>query len=389
MTTLDTSNQTISTISLPHDRVIPTDRRFLNRECANFKQLNKLNVDPKYQEFVRVLDVQKEQDSEDTLYLLHYLTIVDENGNVDLSILNEIGHVRGIILDQNNNIICRSFGFTPELRFENFDQNLDNFRAFKAYEGTVIRLYHWCGRWNLSTHRKIDASNSYWLGPSFGDMFYEAFDLDSESLEKNKCYVFILQHPQNRAIFNVSKPFLPQVAVYDRETCVFNIVQSPEHTFTRESLQEFLDETARDKMAEKAGVILFPENNFAPVKVMSDFYLQLREVRGNEPSLRNRYIRNLNNPTALELLIDNYPEFNRELADRQLDLLCKKLHQEYIIRYVKKSRQQIPKEEHVVLMRCHTWHREDPANNIVRFEKVKETLKSTPAKFLIAMLNRL
>ena len=134
---------TLEIISLPHDRVIPTDRRFLDREFATENQLKKLGVELKYQEFVRVLDTQKEQGSDLTLYLLHYLTIVNTEGVVDQEILGFIGHVRGIILDQDNNIVCRSFGFTPEYSLSQFEnlENLENYTAYTAYEGTVLRLF--------------------------------------------------------------------------------------------------------------------------------------------------------------------------------------------------------------------------------------------------------
>ena len=397
MTTLETSNQEI--ISISNDRVIPTDQRFLDREFATENQLNKLGVELKYREFVRILDTQREQNlgkdfvenSEQTLYLLHYLTVVDSQGMIDQEILSHVGHVRGIILDQDNNIVCRSFGFTPEYSLSQFQdvENIQDYEAFVAYEGTVLRLFWWVNRWILSTHRKIDASNSYWMGPTFGEMFSETFKENEENLDKNSCYVYILQHPKNRAVFNVVKAILPEVAIYHRDTTTFEITQKTKIDLKNMNLQEFMDSSARSKISNKAGIILFGDNPYSPVKIMSDFYLKLREIRGNEPSLRNRYLRNLNDPDALKLLLDNYPEFDFKKVEAQITELCKKLHKDYIIRFIKKSKQQMPKEEHVTLMRCHTWYNEDRENNIVRLESVKNIVKTTPPKFLIAMLNRL
>lgn len=75
-------------------------------------------------------------------------------------------------------------------------QELGKFTVCPAYEGTLLRMFHFGGKWYLATHRKLNAFRSRWAcKDTFGDLFVQALWIEfgrnanfMESIgEKNDC----------------------------------------------------------------------------------------------------------------------------------------------------------------------------------------------------------
>lgn len=382
MSTLET---TMDTITLPETLVVPTDFRFLDREVASLSQLQAVNVDPKWQEWVRIFDTHKESpDSQEKLYLLHYITI--EDCEIYQEAMKEIGHVRGIIMDQENNIVCQSFGYTPEVTLEHYNDLQDEkekYLYYQAVEGTVLRLFYW-NHWFISTHRKIDGSDSYWNGPTFGEMFQELFTEQEEDLDKNTVYIYILQHVENTLIYKsqVSKLFL--VATFKDNQ--LNYITEPLGDL---DLEKYLENTNVNKSPDSVGVLAVnPGSPFNPVKLVSEDYINLKKLRGNTPNLTARYLQLHSDPEQQKNLVKNFPSYEYKSIDRELENLARKIHKGYINLFVKKSGLKFPKEQHVVMMRCHSFYKQDRNNNIVKLDVVKKMLRDTPSNYLQNMLKQ-
>lgn len=361
-------------IPLPENDVVPTDRRFLNRPEATIDQLIAINVDLAYSEWIRVFDTHKEApDSEETLYLLHYITVANDMHDT----MKHIGHVRGIILDQNNNIICQSFGYTKEVTPEQFTNT--NNKYYPVYEGTVIRLF-FHDHWFISTHRKIDASYTRWNGPTFGEMFQEIFD--GTAVDETNVYIYILQHVDHRQLFPVKESRLIHVADF-KETLV--------PTMTAIEITDISKyvEKAFETGCGSTGVGLLTFVNDTPVKIVSERYLDLKNVRGNDPMITTRYIHLFGEPEKQKILVKYFPDYRHEFTavNKAFESLAKEIHRGYIGKFVKRLEVTFPKENHVVMMRCHSWHKLDAKNNIVRLDTVKQMLRTTPANYLNTMIN--
>lgn len=408
----------MTSIQLPLDLVVSTDRRFLNRDQATTELLNIVGVDPKYQEYVRVLD------TKGSLKLLHYIStwVSTDDHSINEEIMRDIGHVRGIVVDtEANRIVCRSLPYTPELVATNASRrdallpaDLANSAIYTACEGTVLRLFHSGDEWHLSTHRKIDANNSYWSGPTFGVMFEELRKFQLADLDTRYCYVFLMSHTENRLVYRINESQLMLIAMYDTETqryLEYNKDYGVGHPATLNpdgvvypTTLQLTDKTAKglaDFIAElslesgsynKVGAIVFPSlTDPHPVKIVSDRYYSVRNARGNDPSLRTRYIQ-LRGTADCGLMINWFTEPGyQEVFDdveAEVDKLVTRLHGMYINRYVNKDFSQLPKEEFVTLQRCHSWHVEDRSANIVTADKVREVVNTTPNHYLFLMLNR-
>jgi len=392
---------------LQHDHVVPTDRRFLNKPMATDSQLDAVGVSSDWREWVRVFDTYTvpvlDSDHVHTYALLHYITTVTDSGKVDEEPMKHIGHVRGIVLHQTTKrdsmgqdkweVVCQSFPYTPEVVLGPTTQELpnpDTHVFFPSHEGTIFRLWHDHERWILSTHRKIDADRSRWSGPTFGDIFRELFTADPSSLNPSVCYSFIAIHAGNRFVYPVTENKLVPVAEYDRSTYKFRITQK--HPLeSGQNLSAVVGEMCLKQNPELAGVIAFHKDSQKPVKVISQQYYDRRMIRGNEASIRTRYVQLRNTPQQA-LLAEWYPEHFKTFSDVEIEIvcLCNYLHGEYMKRFVQKvpreSLERLSKEYHVFIMKCHNWHCENRQRNIVRPEQVEKFLRATETHYLLKML---
>lgn len=387
-------------MSFNSNLVIRTDHRFVDREQPDQQLLDVLGVPQEHAQFLRVLD------RKGPLALVHYLSIYtdDTKQTIDPEPLRHVGHVRGTIVDTETGVIvCRSFPHTPELLSSDpTTQELDVSKAtvYHSCEGTVLRLFFHGDDWHLSTHRKINADDSYWSGPTFGSMYSEVRKFNNDTLNSDYCYIFLLSHPGNRLVFRIPEPHLMLIGVYNKttqqffmpETSQLDGVRLPEPARVSDTaeLVKLVDTTAQ--RFDRAGVIIIPDmTNPRPVKVMSNSYHDLREARGNDPSLRSRYIQ-LRSTPAGTLLVKWYNEDEHQQvfagADQEFDQLVRRIHSMYMNRYVHKQITQLPKEEFVTLQRCHSWHCEDRGTHKVTQARVREFLNGTPSQYLLRMLNR-
>jgi hypothetical protein len=386
--------------TLTKDIVVPSDIRFLSRDPATPELLDILNIEHQWAQHIRIID------RRDGLVLLHYINtwVSSEDHTVNTAPLKEIGIVRGIVIDESaGKIICRSLPYTPEVRSDELDdalpEDLSGWRFYNACEGTILRLFWALGEWHLSTHRKINAKNSYWSGPTFGSIF-EEFNFDLEQLSKELCYVFLVSHNDNRLIYEIPEPRLMHITTFNATNGVYveaelqGCVKPEEITgiTTKKELQTVADEMEAMRRFDRSGVIGFADpTNPCPVRVVNPRYDALRNARGNEPNLRARYVYLRGTPEG-ELLTHWYEnkDYKEVFANVELEVddLVERLHSMYVNRYINKDFSQLPKEEFVTLQRCHKWHTDDYAHNRVTIDRVREFLSDTPPRYLLVMLNR-
>jgi len=114
---------------------------------------------------------------------------------------------RGLIIDKNTGkIVCHSNEGTIDL--ESFIEKVDLGKCVieENLEGTLINLYHYRSRWNVSTKFCINAENSKFRGEkSFRQYFDKVCKIDYDALDKNFTYSFLLQVPENRLVTKMEK----------------------------------------------------------------------------------------------------------------------------------------------------------------------------------------
>lgn len=345
-------------------------------------------------------------DTDDYLRLYHYVHCDDASDD-------DVKASRGIIRD-GDNIVCKTFGYTTEISCNNVDlvkSNIHSFSGCKVYdseEGATVRLWFDVkgNKWRLSTHRKIDANHSRWGSPSaqsFGDMFLDAlrwecvygemrerFDTKNrggifkeycDSLDKNKTYVFLIRNSkENRIVCDA--PEHPQayfIGSFDRSTHLLtegNDSGFPapiSHSF--ETVDDLIEFVSNTDIRKKQGVIVYLPNQ-KQVKVMNKMYLDFFNARGNEPSIKYRYLNVRKDQNMVSMLYTLYPEYIPmfETYENILTDVSRKIHRAYVARYINRQFVSLPQPEFFILQACHGWHIQDRAYNKISLDRVTTTI---------------
>ena len=129
------------------------------------------------------------------LYNVHY------GMNVDDDILNDIGNLRGVVVDVNNKkVVCRSFGYTKSVVASDLSEYQD-LKVKIGYEGTVIRVFKHDGVVYTSTHKKLNPVRSRWGNSiTFLEMYNNLNGPKDELFDEKPyspyVYTFLVVHPQ-------------------------------------------------------------------------------------------------------------------------------------------------------------------------------------------------
>lgn len=335
-------------------------------------------------------------------------------GPEDCSILQQC---RGVVFNDKT-IVMRAFPYTLEIDNNEIKHIEDNISSvfqdcsfYDSYEGTLIRIFNFSGRWFISTHRKLNAFRSKWSSKeSFGTAFKRALESEVENnrnlrdslgveinhqsesllesfqniLDPNKQYMFlVLNNDENRIVCDCPiRPTLFHVGTFVEGELVMNeninIPYPKKHTFT--SIDSLVNYVNNIKISEMQGVIVFAPNN-KQYKVLHTQYLEFFRARGNEPSIKYRYLQVRMQEQMVNKLYDLYPNMSSKFEEYEnaLYAIAQNIYNSYIARFIKKKWVTVAGEEFNVIRECHSFHEQDRKQNRISLDKVIEILnKQTP-----------
>lgn len=329
---------------------------------------------------------------------------------------------RGLVF-HNGELVMKAFSYTDEYSYtdENIPtilSDLSQWRFYTAYEGALLRLFYFSGRWFLSTHRKLNAFRSKWASrESFGTLFKKALEREAEinetfssslgegdnilvkfenSLDKRKQYMFLLRNfSDNRIVCDVpqnTESLLLHVGTFiDGELSLSErlTLKSPDpHEFkSTEEIKEYIATNIDPKKAQ--GIICFgPECR--QIKIFHSDYMELFQTRGNEPSIKFRYLQVRMNKKMTETLYSLYPESKEAFNDYEATLydIARCIYRAYVQRFIKKRYVTVPVEEYQVIKECHSWHLSNRETNRISLERVITYLNKQSPTNLNHMIRR-
>jgi hypothetical protein len=255
------------------------------------------------------------------------------------------------------------------LKLNNTIRNLIKNGHFEYCEdGTVIRLYNYQNQWTTATSKCIDAKNSFWTSnQTFDEMFWQLFPSENvKTLDSNCTYVFVLIHKDNRIVIKHSENYLMFVCVINNVTneiisdfnfenestiCHSNVISKTENEndfefssddmksikiqkneLNNENLITMFEKFYNNK---KRGILVSNGNltykfDFASFKIIKD-------IRGNIPQIRMRYLELLDNPEELKMLEQYYSEYHMlfSMIKFTLEKLFKNVHYLYVQSHIK------------------------------------------------------
>ena len=113
-------------------------------------------------------------------------------------------------------------------------------------------------------------------------------------------------------------------------------------------------------------------------------------VRGNEPSIKFRYLQIRGDYDMTTKLVELYPEHNQcfKLYENALAHVAQFILNAYIKRFIEHQWIVVPQEEYKVMQICHSWHLQNKSENIIHYRKVVDVLNDQPATKLNKMIRR-
>lgn len=312
---------------------------------------------------------------------------VDEVFTENIDIIKQC---RGVVFD-GQKMVMKAFSYTNEYRLEDDELKAwftkmggwQKCRFFDSHEGALIRMFYYADKWWMTTHRKLNAFKSKWGGgESYGTTFKAAlknqidrnqilrdslpegngnfYDSFQSVLDKSSQYMFLVRNTaQNRLVCDApEKPEMFHVGTFTNGvldvTNQINVNQPNEHVFQTE--QELVDHVKNCDPKVTAGLIVFGPGN-TQVKISSDDYLNMSECRGNQPSVKFRFLQVRMDPETNRMLRRMYPEHVAGFDEYEdiIGVIAKNIHNAYMSRFIHKQFTQVPQAEYAVIRQAHKW----------------------------------
>lgn len=328
---------------------------------------------------------------------------------------------RGIIFN-GDECILKAFPYTLEYNhteikeISNTITNINEWTFFEAHEGALVRVFYYGSKWHISTHRKLNAFRSKWASQeSFGASFKNALlsneeinecfrkalprgeniiDRFEETLDKNKQYMFLILNSENNRIV-CSPPEHP--TVYHVGTFVTGKLSLNEETLVQkpksvvfQTIHELVSYVEKISYKHLQGVIGFNTFTNTQVKIVHKDYQDLFNVRGNEPSIKFRYIQCRMKPELVKSLEYLYPTMKTAFEEIENNIygVAQFIYNAYVERFIRRNYVTVPKEEFAVIKECHSWHLSNRTENRISLDQIITVLNNQPATNINHMVRR-
>jgi hypothetical protein len=359
-----------------------------------------------------------------------YINLVDtdEDNKVDMFCYVKCGEndnelikqCRGVVFS-GNDLVMKAFPYTSEFnhtQIKDVDDSIGEFKDWSFYnshEGACVRMFNHAGKWFLSTHRKLNAFRSKWASrESFGTSFKNALTSEEENndmfknglppgdnilerfqstLDISKQYMFLIRNTKDNRIV-CSAPDRP--TVYHVGTFVDSVLVMTENVnipvpskISFDNINELREYVEKVSYRDFQGVIGFTSDN-KQLKIIHKDYQDLFHARGNEPSIKFRYLQTRMNRKFVNMLYHLYPEMAETFDEYENTLfeIGRCVYRAYVQRFIKKRYVTVPREEYAVIRECHTWHISDRENNRVSIDQIMILLNQQSPSHLNHMIRR-
>ena len=353
-----------------------------------------------------------DSDEDNKLDMFCYVTCSNEDSELQKQ-------CRGVVFNKDT-LIMKAFPYTPEYNHTQLDEiknelgDLKKWHFYESHEGCLIRMFYFNGKWYISTHRKLNAFRSKWSSKdSFGMMFKNALLSEEENnnvfamglqagdnivqrfestLDVHKQYMFVVRNnDENRIVCSApDRPTLYHAGTFVNGNLVFtenvNIPFSTKKEFL--TVNELIECVQNISAKNLQGIIGFTSDN-KQVKIVSEEYQSLFKIRGNEPSLKFRYLQ-LRMNKNVQLLYMLYPNMVNTFNDYEDSLfhIAQYIYNSYVDRFIKKTFVTVPREEFGIIRECHSWHIKDRGNNRISRDYVINELNRQSPTNLNRMIKR-
>lgn len=266
-----------------------------------------------------------------------------------------LGLFRSVVV-KDGNIKCISpFKSIPfDVLYNYFKDNGPYQYTFHEFvEGTMVNLFYTGDDWEIATRSLLGGKGKFYKDSSytFRSMFLECMnecEFEFDDLNKEYCYSFVIQHPENRIVKFVDKPKLYLCAVFKPDGTKVHAIDYRNDKLLEGKVKypavydEKTVEEAQNKYANKdttrydiQGVMI--EYGIYRSKIRNPTYEHVRQLRGNQPKSQFQYL-TLRKSGSVKEFLYYFPEFKVRFAEyrSQIHTFTGNLHRYYIHCFVKK-----------------------------------------------------
>jgi hypothetical protein len=349
-------------------------------------------------------------DQEDNLRVLNYKECSNDSPM-------ELKKVRGMVEEiDTGRILFKTFPYTEGYSPSETSLvigNIEDWEVYHSIEGTMVRVFWYNGRWYISTHKKLNAFKSRWSSrKSFGEMFRDfwvgvsggdenVLEKLLDDLDQSYVYFFLIRfNHENRMVCQVEKDAKEHVLFIgrwkDEEVGLerewpymekWRISSPKKLDLQVEEIPEYVQNIDINRYQ---GLILFHRQEHRHIKIISPEYERLYRVRGNNPNIRFRYLEVRQDLELRKEIINLYPPYQDIFLEYEniLFQIAKLVRYYYIQRYIKNKYVTLPKEEYVLMKKCHDWYLSNRNENKINISKVLELLNQEDTLSLYRMIRR-
>ena len=378
--------------------------------------------------------------------------IFEENGF-------KLGTARSIIFNENNDLIC----FTPpkSMDYTNFTSKY-NYQEVEVIlqefiEGTMMSVFYnkATSNWEISTKSFVGANNHFFKSDgnpiTFSKMFHDIcydFGLDFEFLDKEICYNFVFQHPDNRIVTTFTEPSLYLIQMYKIEKTtlmpgwgiseyssvdiwnyllelnskIIKPIKMPlnypkyldmhmlqnthttpfpnQNTLSDEAIQNISDTGytgicnwfSRNVPPNIMGIIIHKVGSGERTKIRNLNFEYIRSLRGNQPKLEYHFLE-LRKQEKLQEYLTYFPEHSGKMYgyDEKLRKFSNDLYNNYVSCYIKKEKPlyMFPNEYKTHMFNIHQHYLRDlkPNKMSIQRSNVFGFVDNLPPRLLMYCLN--
>jgi len=283
------------------------------------------------------------------------------------------------VITQNDKVICVSPSKSvPYRAFCDRHSAKESVIAEEFVEGTMINAF-WDGiSWKTSTRFKVDGSCFFFdTNGYFEKMFEETLivcRVDLNDLNKEYCYSFVMQHPENRIVTAFETPQLYLIEAYkiskidDNDTRVEVVSNVRDDPYWVSTLIRFparlnfgLTDAITNMPYTRMGVSFRETESGDRCKLRNSAYEYVRQLRGNQPKLSYRYLE-LRKTSQVKEYLSFYSEHSEQFKKFQDNLhkYTTALYHAYVELNIKKTIQleQVDVRFRPSLKRLHLYYKE-------------------------------
>jgi len=349
-------------------------------------------------------------------------TIIKYNKkNLTIDNENSVGLFRSVIINDDNIVV-----FAPQksVNYNNFivENEFSDCNITEYVDGTMINIFYNNKKldengetkpgWEFCTRSNIGAKCRYNLDTqkTFFDMFLDACieeKLDFNILNKECCYSFVLQHPDNKIVKHIEKPKLILIRVYsfNGENEIFDVteeeknidINTPRTLYNiNKNISNWLDFTemcsGENLPFDMVGFVIYNKDGVR-TKIRNIAYENVKRLKGNLQKMFLQYL-TLRKSDQLHDFLRYFPEYKQEfeLYKEKLYKWTYKLFDNYVDTFIlkKKRLNECPFEFKPILYNIQKEYLEvlKPNNRKVTFKYLTSYVKECiPPKKLMFCIN--